>query len=285
MRGQGLGKVGLVGSLVWAGDQVDGGLDRLDVPGQELDQMRDRGVGCHRFGHLLLTWTRWGPCSWTGSAPARWSSRRGAPAEKGPYCREVGRDTVRLRGRREGRPTATVTFSRQSLAGCRGQPCVSNQCSKNYGSRVMAHRIMGFRKKTEYVNIVTFNLMREPVVSSMITIIFHLGGVSGMRVAIPEDLAKVLIDAGCARLVKPKARRVIVMNWIIDGADTDYVTVALDGTPMTIELYADWIRNHVQKKRMTTTIKVVDPPSQDILEISTDDNTADIVDKIKPYLR
>lgn len=106
-----------------------------------------------------------------------------------------------------------------------------------------------------------------------------------MRVAIPEDLAKVLIDAGCARLVKPKARRVIVMNWIIDGADTDYATVTLDGTPMAVELYAEWIQNHVQKRKMPTTIKVVDPPSRNILEISTDESAADIVNKIEPYLR
>lgn len=62
-----------------------------------------------------------------------------ALAEKGPYRREVGRGTVsgvRLRGRREGRPTATVTFSRKSLAGCRGQLRVSDQCTKNYDSKI-----------------------------------------------------------------------------------------------------------------------------------------------------
>lgn len=106
-----------------------------------------------------------------------------------------------------------------------------------------------------------------------------------MRVAIPGDLAKVLIDAGCARVVKPKARRVIVMKWIIDGVDTDYTTVALDGTPMAVELYAEWVRNHVQKRKMSTTIEIVDPPSQDIMEISTNESIADIVDKIEPYLR
>ena len=106
-----------------------------------------------------------------------------------------------------------------------------------------------------------------------------------MRVAIPEDLAKVLIDAGCARLVKPKARRVVVMNWSIDRVDTNYATVTLDGTPMVIELYAKWIRNHVQKRKMTTTVEVVDPPSRNIVEISTDESVAGIVDKIEPYFR
>lgn len=35
----------------------------------------------------------------------------------------------------------------------------------------MTHQITGFRKKAEYVIIVTFNLVRKPIVSSMITAI------------------------------------------------------------------------------------------------------------------
>ena len=75
------------------------------------------------------------------------------------------------------------------------------------------------------------------------------------------------------------------MNWSIDGVDTNYATVTLDGTPMVIELYAKWIRNHVQKRKMTTTVEVVDPPSRNIVEISTDESVAGIVDKIEPYFR
>lgn len=106
-----------------------------------------------------------------------------------------------------------------------------------------------------------------------------------MRVAVPDGLAEALINAGLAKPAKAKYRSAIV-EWIIEGADVGSTVVTLLGTPMVVKFYADWLKNYVQNRKESAkiTIRDPDPKSGALVEISTDDNIADIEEKIKSHL-
>ena len=55
---------------------------------------------------------------------------------------------------------------------------------------------------------------------------------------------------------------------------------------MVVKFYADWLKNYVQNRKESAkiTIRDPDPKSGALVEISTDDNIADIEEKIKSHL-